>query len=370
MDKESALQNFGLTDAEVKVYTYLLQSGEATASQIAKKTGTNRTFTYDRLKKLGDIGLVSSVIKDNKKCFMAAEPSQLLAILEEREEQIKNILPVLEKLKRTVRVGADVEVYSGIKGVKTALNLMIKEKRTICLHGTLDKFQEIMPTHFGIWNTRRINEKINMRILSSEAINLDYAESGLLSEEEQTNTSNFVFGNITLIVMWSDYPIAIIIKSREMAQNNLAFFNTIWNREVKIYTGAKGMQRAFIELLDGTKELLGFGYSKRLSDAYTVEFSDEWHIERIKRNIKCRIMAYEEKDTREYFRPRLKIKKEFYVRYLPRELQGPACISLSDKMVATFVYTEKRFRVVLNKNRETVKVYKKYFDELWKKARA
>ena len=60
MSKESVLQNFGLTAAEIKVYITLLQA-EATASEIAKKTGTNRTFTYDRLKKLSDIGLVSLV---------------------------------------------------------------------------------------------------------------------------------------------------------------------------------------------------------------------------------------------------------------------------------------------------------------------
>ena len=59
MSKESVLQNFGLTDAEVKVYITLLQLGESTASEISKKTGANRTFTYDRLKKLGDMGLVS-----------------------------------------------------------------------------------------------------------------------------------------------------------------------------------------------------------------------------------------------------------------------------------------------------------------------
>ena len=69
MQKEQILQSFGLTEAEVKLYLELLKVGEASASELAQKTNTNRTFTYDRIKKLLDSGLVSFVVKDNKKYF-------------------------------------------------------------------------------------------------------------------------------------------------------------------------------------------------------------------------------------------------------------------------------------------------------------
>ena len=59
MLKEEVLQNFGLTEAEVKLYIELLRLGESTATALSKHTNTNRTFTYDRLKKLLDSGLIS-----------------------------------------------------------------------------------------------------------------------------------------------------------------------------------------------------------------------------------------------------------------------------------------------------------------------
>lgn len=369
MSKEAVLQEFGLTNVEIKVYITLLQFGEATASQIAKRTSKNRTFTYDRLKKLSDFGLVSSIIKDHKKYFIAAEPSQLISILKEREEKIQGILPELEKIRKPLPIGPEVEVYSSVKGVKTALNLMLSSKKMIYLYGTLNLFENAMPTYFRIWNKRRIKENIEMRILSNESIDLDLTESDLLSEEEKSVTSTFTFGNKTLLVMWGDYPVAVLITSKEIAANNVAVFNTVWNREVKIYTGSKGIQKAFMELLEDTKEFIGFGYSKDLSNVYTVEFSDKWHIERIKKKISCRIIAFDEKTTREYYEPRINQKEDFHVHFLDKKLQGPACISLSDKMVATFVYTEKKFRVIVNKNKETVNVYKKYFDELWSTAK-
>ena len=369
MNKETVLQQFGLTDAEVCVYLALLQMGDATASAIAKRTGANRTFTYDRLKKLGETGLVSSIIKDNKKYFKAAAPSQLLSLLKEREEQIKEILPELEQLKQEKDTGPHAEVYSTRKGVQTALNLMLKEKKTIYLHGSVLGFKECMQTYFEIWNARRCREKIKMKILSSELVSLPLAESDILFEEEKSITSTFAFGEYNLTVMWGTSPIAILIKSREITDNTIAFFNTIWNRAVKIYSGVHGIQRAFSELLQNTKEFIGFGYSKQLSDVYTVNFSNNWHVERIAKKVTTRIIAFDELPTREYFEPRTKEKKAFSVKFLARELQGPACISLSDTMLATFVYTEKRFHVIMNKNKETVSAYKKYFEELWKQAR-
>ena len=67
--KEKALRKFGLSDREIRVYIVLLELGEALASKIAQKTDTPRTLVYDILEKLLDKGVVSYVIKSNKKYF-------------------------------------------------------------------------------------------------------------------------------------------------------------------------------------------------------------------------------------------------------------------------------------------------------------
>ncbi|MBI2573658.1 helix-turn-helix domain-containing protein [Candidatus Woesearchaeota archaeon] len=369
MHKEAVLQQFGLTEAEVKVYLYLLQYGEETASEIAKKNSMNRTFTYDRLKKLHDAGLVSSVIKDNKKYFLATEPQQLLSLLKEREEQIKDVLPELEKMRKPKEDVPKVEVYSSLKGVKTALNLMLKEQQTVFVHGSLNLFKGAFSVHFEIWNTRRVNLKIPLKILSSEKIKLELAESDQLPLEEKSITTTFTFGNSTLIVMWNDHPLAIHIDNKNIADNNRVLFNTIWNREVRIYKGKEGILQAFWEVIENTKDSVGFGLSKELADIYTVEWSNAWHEDRNTRNVKVRLVAYDDKKSRDYFTPRTKAKKDYLVRFLPRELQGPACVMISDTKIATFVYTEKQYQVIVNKNKETILAYRKYFEELWQKAK-
>lgn len=370
MNKEQVLQTFGLTEAEVKLYVMLLTIGEATASDLAKKTNTNRTFTYDRLKKLLDYGLLSFIFKDNKKYFKAADPNQLLAILKEKQEQVESILPELEKLKVPPKEGPDVKLFSSRNGVRTALNQILKDKQHVYVHGSIIKFKEVMSDFFEIWNARRVKEKINIKVLSNEVITLSLAQVDVLPEEEKSSVTTFTFGNKVIIVLWADIPVAILIESHAIAKDTITFFNTIWNREIKIYSGVDGILKAFFELIEKkTSVHLGIGYSWALAHVYGTKMSDEWHKIRLRNEIISRLISYDDEKSQKYFKTRMLHWKNFNVRFLPKDVSGPACMTLSDHMIATFIYTEKSFKVIVNKNKETIAAYKKYFETLWNEAK-
>ncbi|MBI5392975.1 hypothetical protein HZA96_03835 [Candidatus Woesearchaeota archaeon] len=369
MDKQQVLQSFGLTEAEVKLYLMLLNLGEATASELSIKTNTNRTFTYDRIKKLLDTGLISFVIKDNKKYFKAAEPSQLVAILNEKLEQVKTVLPELEKLKQPREQKSEVKIFSSKNGIRSALNLILNKKQQVYIHGSLKNFEKVMEEYYTIWNVRRVKENIKTKILSNEDISLELAEIDLLTAEERSSITTFTFGNNVIIALWSTLPIAIHIESQEIAKDTLNFFNAVWQREIKIYSGVDGIIKAYFELIQGSPTYyIGIGYSEALAKVYGTRMSDDWHKIRLKKDLTARLISYPDKNSKNYFRKRMKQWQKFHVRFLPKDICGPACITLSDHMIATFIYTEKDFKVIVNKNKETIAAYKKHFEELWKKA--
>lgn len=373
LGKEQVLQQIGLTEAEVKLYVTLLSSGEATASELAKKTATNRTFTYDRLGKLVNFGLVSSIVKDDKKYFKAAEPSQFLALLKERETQLQSILPQLEALKVKAYIGPQVTVFSSKRGVQTALNLILREEKSVFMHGSLLNFQNVMKQGFEVWNQRRTKEKIALRLLTPEdvsSVKLDYAEVEELPEEERTAITTFTFGNRTIIAFWSDVPVATLIESNEIARNNTAFFNAIWNREVKIYSGVDGIIKAFYELIANKNGYyLGVGYSWALAQVYGTKLSDEWHKVRLQNRVAARLISYNDPASISYFNKRSGQWKDFDIRFLDKNICGPACATVSNDLMATFIYTEGSFKVVVNRNKETINAYKKHFERLWKMAK-
>ena len=354
--------------------------GQSTASEIALRNSLNRTFTYDRIDKLMKKGLVGSFIKDNKKYFKAADPNNLVAILRENQErivselekkrtQIKKLVPNLLKLKKPQEKTPNVELYSTKRGIKSVLNLILKDKKPLHIYGSIKKFQDIMKHYYEIWNKQRVKQKVKTKILTPDIMDVSDSEIDYLSEEHKTNTTTFTFGNKTAVVLWSAVPVAILTESKEVAESNIHFFDGLWNREVKVYTGVRGIQQAYWELIAGNvKEFRGYGYSKLLADIYTAKFSNAWHKERIKRGVDNKIISFDDKKSVQYFNPRVAKVKKFKVKYLAEELQGPVCVTLSDNMVVTFIYTEKEFKVVINKNKEIINAYRKHFERLWKKA--
>ena len=103
MEIEEVLQSIGLENKEIKIYLALLGEPESTATKISKHTSIDRTFIYELLNKLIEKGLASYVIKNNIKYFSAVDPGVLLKNLEEKREQLKNILPELKAKQKLIK---------------------------------------------------------------------------------------------------------------------------------------------------------------------------------------------------------------------------------------------------------------------------
>ena len=61
------LEEIGLTKTEIKIYITLLAQGQCTTTVIVREAGIHASKVYEYLDKLIAKGLVSYVIKSNKK---------------------------------------------------------------------------------------------------------------------------------------------------------------------------------------------------------------------------------------------------------------------------------------------------------------
>ena len=92
MDKK-ILERAGLSKGEIEVYLTLLKLGSSLVSKVAQETGLHRTNIYDTLEKLKEKGLVSYVIRENRKHFSASNPEKLLDYIKEREKEVVSVIP-------------------------------------------------------------------------------------------------------------------------------------------------------------------------------------------------------------------------------------------------------------------------------------
>jgi len=242
--QEKELIKLGLNESEAKVYLKLLEIGSCKAGRLDKELKYNRTTIYKALDNLIKKGLVSFVIKENRKYFEAANPGNLkenLKIeeekLKEKKETVEKLIPELEQLFKSTKPEQEANIYKGIKGLKTVFNDILqtlKEGEEYLAFGVPEHAQ-IFWGYFEEFNKVFKKKKLRGRIIFDErAINLikSCKKYGYgvktLPKEYVTPAEVNIFKDKTAIVLWGKNPIVFLIKSSEIAKSFKSYFNLLW----------------------------------------------------------------------------------------------------------------------------------------------
>ncbi len=245
VEEEALLRSIGLTHNESLVYLALASLGPGGASDVAEKSGVQRTLVYDTLKRLVEKGLVSQADIDGRKVFKAAEPSRLKASVEERQKSVlENASKLVGLLEKTYAFSAKptVEMYTGVEGLKTVFTQEIEELP----EGGVLKVQRMQPgvaiwspVFMAWWHKRRIQKKIVLRgivDLSPQAFQrgkelekLPFTELRYLSEALPSPVTYHVFGSkASVMAMAEEESLGIIIESKVVAKSLEENFDVIW----------------------------------------------------------------------------------------------------------------------------------------------
>src|SRR3989338_1946616 len=135
---ETELMEYGLSEKEAQIYIACLKTGPSTANRISSATDLRRATTYDILESLKAKGLMGSFIRDKKNYFQATEPITLLKRMQEKEQRIKGIIPLLERMKGIATEKPHVELFEGVRGVTMLFEELYKEKALV-LYGSAEK---------------------------------------------------------------------------------------------------------------------------------------------------------------------------------------------------------------------------------------
>ncbi|MEK6899254.1 MAG: helix-turn-helix domain-containing protein [Nanoarchaeota archaeon] len=235
------LKEFGLSEKEAKVYLASLELGNTTASNIAIKSNLPRTLVYDLLERLVKLGLVSYAIKSNKKYFRTSAPEELSRILEEKQKAISEIMPQLQKMNElhgTQR--PQIEIYEGKEGMKTVMDNILRSKTKEFLgYGSSRSSYEIIPAFMEEWHKRRIKQKTIMKVIynntkqTREKIkdlqpSLKYSHFKIMPIELESPTATIIYADKVIFQSWTKEPFAVVIESKEMAENQKRYFEKLW----------------------------------------------------------------------------------------------------------------------------------------------
>ena len=144
---EPIFQKIGLAKNEAKIYETLLKEHESSAGEIANKSRVHRRNVYDSLNRLIEKNLVIEIIKKKETFYQAAHPNKLLDIIEKKEDQIKKIVPELQKTYEEAKLEQEVYISRGIEARKNDMINMLNLSNEVYFIGAK-----------GVWFDKRIKQ--------------------------------------------------------------------------------------------------------------------------------------------------------------------------------------------------------------------
>ena len=248
-DKTSVINllgSLGIGHNEAVTYAALLQIETVSIRKIAASTGINRGTTYDALKKLIAIGLVSVKRQGNREHYTAEPPEKIFDIIREKRHDLleattiaKKLVPELAAIKATPSGGQPlVRYYESEDGVVTILKDVLQTCRTLpkpeYYSYSYGPIRHYLYRKFPQYTDRRIAEDIHVKVIAM-------GEGGEITENSERrwikdNTAVtaasyiIIYGNKVGIISITneDIPYGVVIEDIGAASMQRLIFDQLW----------------------------------------------------------------------------------------------------------------------------------------------
>ena len=235
----SALHDIGLTSAEAKVYTALLELGLCKAGPVVQRSGLQNSVVHLTLHKLHDKGLVSFVRRGRVRQYQAADPRNLLRFIEEKKQRCEALLPEL-LAKQHIAERQEAEVVEGIRGFRALCYKLIEEAAPgddylffAFITASGEQETEVMQ-FYEQFRVDRLRRGLQLKGIAHASLR-EY----FVKHKYDLETIRFVdfpmLQNISIcqnkiiFTPWDDRRVSFLVTSRQLAENFRSYFYSVWN---------------------------------------------------------------------------------------------------------------------------------------------
>lgn len=242
---QALLTKLGLNDKEAKIFLALAKIGPAPVRTVAQQAGINRGTTYDTLKHLLSLGLVSYYHREKHQYFVAERPERLLAYTQERvrhaeaaKQEIENDLASLERAYASSGEVPTVKFYEGFHGAKAILQDVLAtmshtSPKEYHVYSSVDLRQHLYQ-EFPNFTDERVKRGIKVLTIAIGAGGTRHGldERRWLSKKEGAPTFVIIYdGKVaTLALDGRGNLVGTVIENRAVADTERLIFRALWDK--------------------------------------------------------------------------------------------------------------------------------------------
>ena len=227
------LIHIGLTATEAKIYLMLIDIHKAQAGVLSRRTGIHRRSIYDALDRLIEKGLVSYIMENDKRFYIAENPKRIQELINEKKQEIESILPTLHAQFLEHKGKQETLFYRGKEGMKTIFEDQIRDAKPVYIIGASHHAKEQLKYYLPHYTNSRIQHKIALHALYAgkrHKTPIPLAKCRYLPEKFATLVSTNIWGQKAAIMLWLPHdPVAIVIKQPDIAKTFKNYFDILWN---------------------------------------------------------------------------------------------------------------------------------------------
>lgn len=239
------LTSLGIHKNEALTYAALLQIDSVSIRKIAAHTGINRGTTYEALKKLVSIGLVSIKQNGKREQYTVESPEKIYDIIRDKRRDLlsagtaaKTVIPDLLARKKTPSGGPIVRYYQDDDGIA----LILKDVLSTCasLSDPLYHAYSSSPVRrylyrrYPRFTERRITQDIKVKVIAvGEGGEVtEKSERKWLSNPPEGGISSYTIiyaDKIAVISITSDNtPYGVVVEDAGAAAMQRLLFEQLW----------------------------------------------------------------------------------------------------------------------------------------------
>lgn len=241
------LQALGLTSRQIDLYLALLKLGPSSIRDIAEAAGVNRGSTYEELKRLRTMSLVTYFPQGKRRFFCAEPPEVLLRLAEQRKQETDlatqrledDILPDLMAMMPSDD-RTSVHHYEGDDGVEYLLRdiLATVSRQDDKLYRVYSSRQirKYLYRPFPGFTSARVKAGIHVNVIAigEGGDDAELSERKWIDNRESGQSAAYValYGSKCALIslIGVDYPTVVILDSSGIASAMRISFDTLWDR--------------------------------------------------------------------------------------------------------------------------------------------
>ncbi|MDO8492143.1 MAG: helix-turn-helix domain-containing protein [bacterium] len=241
--KKELINDLGFSDKKATIYLTLVQFGEMSVTQLARRANLKRTTVYNILPELLSEGFVNKTKSAGKTFYYVNKVEDIEHFLNEKKDRVKILVSELKKSVGVFDFKPKITIYEGLGGIKKLYQDIVDSvnsgDKILTFIGTKNLESFLPQNVIQHYVNQRIGKKVrNLIIASPEQASLDWQQSAEKELREIKITKfpypNFsadlkIYGNKIALVSYKENFFAVAIESTELSLLHKNIFELMWN---------------------------------------------------------------------------------------------------------------------------------------------